>query len=137
MSLDLGYKKTRIINTSELPGVLADPPMDVEFINFITVRESQVIGQIASTFNSDEPDIPLILKLADEIIVAVYGIDGTRYELGRDCTLDELIAATEERLVVAIVVGWVLLMAAEISQGKKKYQILKQPLNITNRRKTS
>lgn len=137
MSLDLGYKKTRILNTSDLPGVLADPPMDVEFVNFINVAESQIIGRIASDFNSDDPDLSLILELANKVIIAVYDQSGTRYELGRDCTLDDVIAATEEKLIIAIVTGWVLLIAAEISQGKKKYLKSSQLLNTIGNKKTN
>ena len=135
--MNLGYRKTRIINTSQLPGVLADPPMDIEFINFISVGESQIIGRIANDFNSDDPDIELILQLGKKAIVAVFGSDGTRHELGKDCTLQDVIDATEQRLIIAIVTGWVLLMASEIASGKKKYQTLNQPLSFTKSRKMS
>ncbi len=130
--MNLGYKRTRIINSADLPSILAhSPPMDIEFINLVTVDHSRMIGQIVSDISNVDENGPLIKQLASEIIVAVYGQEGERYAIGEDITIDDFATHTESAFVSSVTLGWVMLTSAEMKKKRKRSEILKLHLNST------
>lgn len=133
--MKLGYSKTLIITTDDLPGVICDPAIKIEFINIASVSQIQEIGSIVGGFDAHNLDIDKVSEVAQRVIINVFGEDNEVYPIDSELAVSDLLEAIGFDLLAHIVIGWVLLASrqlSDIAQRKKKSKILKIVSNSTN-----
>lgn len=109
------YNKTRRLSTAELPGVICDPVLTLEFVanpSFELVKDISV--WIAA------PEWEEAKRLAAQLITAVIIPDGERLELGSVGAIERLAEETEPAFIGNILNGWQTRISLERMAELKK-----------------
>ncbi len=117
--MEIPYEKTRLISTSELPGVISNPTLQFEFLAHPTV---QFTYDVAEWSKSEIKDRAGTVHLVAQLIKAVIVPDGPSYELGTDDKINEFIEQTEFDFICNILQGWSMLVALERIADVKKFK---------------
>lgn len=115
--MKIPYKKTRQFITSELPGVLCDPPLIFEFASNPPYKLTQALSEWLQDKDATWEETR---RLAAELIKAVIVPDGTRYPLGTPEEIDSLAEQTEQEFVANLLNGWQVRVSLERMADVKK-----------------
>ena len=126
--MDFGYKPTRKLSTSELPGVYVDPPLIIEVVNSPPFALTKFFLDWSI---GGETDNDLLAVIAQNLIVAFTNHDGDRYPVEGPDTIEAFVAATSWDMLRVIIKGWSALVGQERLVNKKKLTKLGPPSNST------
>lgn len=109
--MKIPYNKTRVMSTSELPGVLSHPPLKFEFPASPTYEQMQDLTKWSLNLQATRSET---VRLASQFLLAVLvPPDDDRYELASAGAINELIEQTELSFIANILKGWQTRIALE------------------------
>lgn len=115
--MDFGWTDTRTLSTADLPGVYANPPIEIEFRNAPDYLFSKMLFAWSK---SGENDDTMLIKIAAHLIVSVTNHESERYEMGSVENIKAFIEATSIDALRSIIQGWSAMIAIERLEAKKK-----------------
>ena len=125
--MKIPYNRTRLFFTSELPGVLCDPPLQFEFA---ASPSFEVLMDISKWLKN--PQWEETKRLAAILIVGVVVPDGTRHELGTPELIEELAAETDRAFIGNLINGWNTRISLERITELKKNRVMSEHFTETN-----
>lgn len=122
--MKITYNKTRALSTSELPGVICQPPLVFDFLAAPTVEQWKDLGQWV---NKSEVKPKDTIQIARQFLLGVTTEDDDYYELGSVESVTQLIDQTELSFIVNVLRGFHQRVVLERIADLKK---LEAPLRV-------
>ena len=118
--MNLGYKQTEEISTTQLPFVTSNVELTFGFTtspSYVFMRDVQKWGAEVDAGNIDEGQT---IALASHLIKHVSTPDGESYELGTVESIKAFVDNTSLDFLITIIAGWLFMSSLARADRKKK-----------------